>query len=106
VEGARRNLDRTGHVLRPAMLETRLATAFARLDGAARLLASVHPEKPLERGYAWVEARASGKVVAGADAARAAGAVTLHFRDGAVDARVERGGTKSYAAAPEQGSLL
>ena len=38
---------------------------------------------------------------------RAAGAVTLHFRDGTVDARVERGGAKSYAGdKPEQPDLF
>ena len=62
--------------------------ARARLDASGRLLETLHPNKPLERGYAKVEARATGRVVDTVDAARAAGAVTLHFRDGAVDAQV------------------
>ena len=46
-------------------------------------------------------------VVASAADARAAGAVTLHFRDGIVDARVERSGAKSYAGdKPEQPDLF
>jgi exodeoxyribonuclease VII large subunit len=99
---ARRELDRSAGALRPAVLTARLDRARDRLAGAGRLLASVHPEKPLERGYAWVAARPSGKVITGADAARAVGAVTLHFRDGTVDARVERAGRATYPDAPDK----
>ena len=60
---ARRNLDRAGHVLRPTMLEGRLATATARLKGLAGVLHSVSPQATLERGYVWVTARATGKLV-------------------------------------------
>jgi len=61
----------------------------------------------LDRGYAYVTARMSGDVAGSATAARAAGALTLHFRDGAVDARVERAGGKAYdKASPDQPSLL
>jgi exodeoxyribonuclease VII large subunit len=46
-------------------------------------------------------------VVGSAGAARAAGTVTLHFRDGEVDAKVERAGTKAYGVPkPEQPMLL
>jgi len=104
---ARGVLDRAGGALRPAVLERKLDTLRHRLDGAGKLLGAVHPNRPLERGYAWVEGRVNGKVVASAADARAAGAVTLHFRDGQVDARVERGGAKSYAGdKPEQPDLF
>ena len=103
---ARRELDRSGAALRPAILDARLAAARVRASDLGRLLESVDPEKPLERGYAWVAARPSGKVIAGADAARAAGALTLHFRDGTIDARVERAGGKAYLERPEQPTLL
>jgi exodeoxyribonuclease VII large subunit len=93
---ARSQLDRAGGALRPAMLEQRLLRASERLEGVRRLLDSVHPNRPLERGYAWVEGRPGGKVISTAAAARGAGAVTLHFRDGPVDARVERAGAKAY----------
>jgi exodeoxyribonuclease VII large subunit len=107
VASARGVLDRASGALRPAVLEQRLARASDRLKGLERLLQSVHPETPLARGYAWVEGRASGKVVASAAAARAAGALRLHFGDGTVDARVERGGAKSYAGEkPEQPDLF
>jgi exodeoxyribonuclease VII large subunit len=104
---ARGVLDRAGGALRPAVLEQRLARAGDRLEGLNRLLAAAHPERPLERGYAWVAGRANGKVVGTAADARATGALTLHFRDGSVDARVERGGGKAYVEGkPEQPDLF
>ncbi|QIG81422.1 exodeoxyribonuclease VII large subunit [Stakelama tenebrarum] len=103
----RRDLDRVSGALRPAMLTQRLAAARQRLDGVGRHLDLVHPNRPLEKGYAWVEGRASGKVLPNAEAARAAGALTLRFIDGTVDARVERSGGKSYPVEkPEQPTLL
>jgi len=104
---ARGQLDRSAGALRPAMLDQRLAAARHRLEAMGRHLDLVHPNRPLEKGYAWVEARGTGKVIGSAEGARAAQAVTLHFGDGAVDARVERAPGKSYVAPkPEQPSLL
>ena len=104
---ARGALDRSGGALRPAVLDQKLATARHRLEGASRLLDSVNPDNLLQRGYVRVGAKASGKVVTTAEEARAAGAITLQFRDGPVDARVERTGGKSYVGdKPEQPSLL
>ena len=104
---ARGVLDRAAGALRPAVLERKLDTLRHRLDGAGKLLDAVNPDNLLQRGYVRVGAKASGKVVASAADARAAGAVTLHFRDGIVDARVERGGAKSYAGdKPEQPDLF
>ena len=104
---ARSELQHAAGALRPAMLEHRLASARDRLAGASRLLDAAHPNKPLERGYAWVEQRGTKKVLGTADAARGAGALTLHFRDGSVDARVERPGGRTYSEdKPEQPNLL
>jgi exodeoxyribonuclease VII large subunit len=104
---ARGELDRAAGALRPAVLEQRLSTARHRLEGASRLLDSVNPDNLLQKGYVRVEARATGKIVTSVGQAQAAGAVRLQFRDGAVDARVERGGGKTYEGPkPEQGSLL
>ena len=104
---ARGQLDRSAGALRPAMLDQRLAAARHRFEGLGRHLDLVHPNRPLEKGYAWVEARGTRKVIGTAESARTAGAVTLHFIDGPVDARVERPGGKSYAGdKPEQPSLL
>ncbi|TVV76339.1 exodeoxyribonuclease VII large subunit [Sphingomonas solaris] len=92
--------------LRPALVERPLAEARTALDRLWRLAESLAPDKPLQRGYAWVERRQGG-VVATAAAAKAAGALVLHFADGKVAARVERGGTTAYVAPkPEQPTLL
>src|SRR3546814_18021226 len=76
------------------MLDQRLAGARDRLHRTGRLLESLDPDAPLKRGYARVSARLNDAVVGSAAVARAAGAVTLHFADGTVDARVERSGER------------
>jgi exodeoxyribonuclease VII large subunit len=107
---ARGSLDRSAGALRPALLDQRLARARDRLEGQRRLLDAAHPERPLARGYAWVEARGSGQVITSAAAAQSAGAVTLHFRDGKADAKVERPSAKAYerlkGAVADQPTLL
>ena len=104
---ARGVLDRSAGALRLSVLDRRLEDARTRLDRTWRLAESLNPDKLLERGYVRVSARPSGAVVITSAAARTAGAVTLHFRDGPVDARVERVGGKAYdKASPEQPSLL
>jgi exodeoxyribonuclease VII large subunit len=123
---ARGELARASGALRPAILDRRLAQAQERLDAVrltptlvARTLAEarrqldaiwrvaqqLHPDKPLERGYARVEARTSGKTLISSVAARGAGALLLRFADGTVDVRVERGAPDGYVP-PQQGSLL
>jgi exodeoxyribonuclease VII large subunit len=107
VARARAELDRTGGALRPAALDHRLQAARDRLERTGRLLESLNPDALLKRGYVRVAARPSGAVVASAAEAQRAGALTLHFADGAVDARVERPAGKTYAGRkPEQPSLL
>ncbi len=104
---ARRTLDRQSAVLRPAMLDRQLDRSRQHLASVSRLLESVNPDNLLKRGYVRVEARGTGKTIDSAAAARAAGGLKLHFRDGVVDARVERAGGKPYPSdKPEQPSLL
>lgn len=104
---ARGVLDRAAGALRPAVLERKLEGLRHRLDGAGKLLEAVNPDNLLQRGYVRVGAKANGKVIASAADARAAGALTLHFRDGTVDARVERSGARPYAEdKPEQPGLF
>ena len=103
--GKRHAFDTAARPLRLAMLDARLAAASAALEARGRLLASVDPQKPLERGYAWVESRATGKLLASAAETRAAAALRLRFADGAVDARVERSAAKAYDP-PHQPALL
>jgi exodeoxyribonuclease VII large subunit len=86
---ARAKLERVAAVLRPALLDRRLERARARLDSDARVLASLNPDSVLDRGYARVTTR-EGATLIGAAAARAAGALTLRFRENeAVDVTVE-----------------
>ncbi len=90
VERAARGRDRLGAA---GMALARGAAALAalrsaRLEALARLLASLHPDRPLARGYAKVERR-DGTLVTRAGEARAAGGLRLGFADGSVDARVD-----------------
>ncbi|WOK37874.1 exodeoxyribonuclease VII large subunit [Sphingomonas sp. C3-2] len=99
-------LARAGAGLRPGLIDRQLVRDRERVERLGRLLESLHPDKPLSRGYAKVEKRGGGVVTTAAQA-RAAGALTLHFGDGAVDARVERPGAKAYdQTTPEQPTLL
>lgn len=103
---ARGELDRTGAILRPALLQQRLDGARQRLEDLGRLLASVDPDAPLARGYARVTDR-SGATLTSAAAARAAGELTLKFADAAVDAKVEGTRARSYPTKkPEQPTLF
>ncbi|ONF96533.1 Exodeoxyribonuclease 7 large subunit [Sphingomonas jeddahensis] len=103
---ARGELDRTGAVLRPALLQRRLEGARQRLEDLGRLLVSVDPDAPLARGYARITAK-GGATLTTTAAAKNAGAVTLHFRDGTLDAQVEGARARSYSKAkPEQPTLF
>ena len=100
-------LDRATGALRLSTLERQIAGARQRLESVGKLVEALHPTAPLARGFAYVSPRGSSDVLATAPQARAAGAVTLHFRDGEVDARVERPASRTYAArTPEQPQLF
>ena len=116
---ARGSLDRSGAALRPATLERKLEAKRAQLDATWRLVQSLNPDAILDRGYARVTARPGGETLASATSARDAGTLTLHFRDGVVDAvtdtGLERPAAKTYPApkakpaadaAPRQPTLL
>jgi len=94
--------------LRPEPIARRIEDERAALARLWRVAEQAHPEKPLQRGYVRVERRGGdGGVVTTAERARAAGALTLHFADGKVDARVERAGGSTYdGRKPEQPTLL
>ncbi|TZG26278.1 exodeoxyribonuclease VII large subunit [Sphingomonas montanisoli] len=123
---ARGDLAHAAGALRPALLAQRLARATERfeavrldpqlvtrriderrdrLDRIWRLAESLHPDRPLRLGYVRVEKRGGG-VVASADAARTATALTLHFADGPVDVRTDRGGKAASAPVPAQPDLF
>jgi len=107
VTTARGGLDRSGGALRPALLERQWQRGRDRLDAVWKLAGSLNPQRVLERGYARVEARTTGDTLGTASAARAAAALRVVFRDGAVDVRVERAGGRTYEQPkPDQPSLL
>lgn len=119
VARARGELTHAAGAIRPATLERRLEAARRRLADVGRLVDSLNPDRILERGYARVEA-ATGGTVTTAEAARAAGALALRFRDGAVavqvdgsakaearpEAKVERSPRRAYPDKPEQPRLI
>jgi len=92
--------------LRRALVDARIVDARDRLGRLWRLAEQLHPDRPLARGYARIEAR-DGKVIGTAAGAKAAGAVTLVFADGRVGARVEAGTRAAMERSkPEQPKLL
>lgn len=106
VASQRALLSRVSIRLQPAVLVRKWTSANQLLESVWRLAQSFHPDAPLKRGYARVEARKGG-VVTSVVRAHAAGALTLFFKDGRVDVQVERGGSRSYTKAePTQPKLL
>lgn len=78
--------------LTPRLIERRLGEAQSSLASTGRLLSSLDPKLPLQRGFALVTA-ADGTIVRSAATARTVGQVTLGFADGEVAATVGEGGT-------------
>ena len=97
----RQRVDRAGERLRAvrfsdALVRRPIADRTTHVGQVARLLEQLDPNRPLARGYVKVERRPGGAVLTSAESARAAGLLTLHFADGAVDARVEKAGGAPY----------
>jgi len=80
---AQRRLDRAR--LSPALIERPLRNGADRLAALSRVMSQLHPEKPLERGYAIIRDGDGRALTCRADAAGKA-ALTLQFRDGTLDA--------------------
>lgn len=80
-------------------LQRQLGNAQDRLDALARLVTSLHPLAPLERGFAKIS-DSEGKTIMGTDAAKAAGQVSIRFADGSVDAMIGGGMPRPRAAKP------
>ncbi|MBI1404006.1 MAG: exodeoxyribonuclease VII large subunit [Porphyrobacter sp.] len=69
----------------PALVERPLLGGRDRLAALTRVMSQLHPEKPLERGYAIVRDTAGTALTSRAAAAEEA-ALVLQFRDGTLDA--------------------
>jgi exodeoxyribonuclease VII large subunit len=84
---ARADLAAVAPRLQGRLLTDRVERGRERLASLWRLAELAHPERPLQRGFVRVTDRA-GKTLVHAAAARAAGAIDLHFADGRVAAQV------------------
>lgn len=82
VDHARHRLDAVR--LTRALLDRPMAERRERLDSVWRLAEHLHPDRPLQRGYAMVLDPAGAAVTDAAAAAKEA-ALTLRFRDGRLD---------------------
>ncbi|MEO0462514.1 MAG: exodeoxyribonuclease VII large subunit [Pseudomonadota bacterium] len=71
--------------LTPALVERPIARARDQLDALTRIASQLHPEKPLERGYAIVRG-ADGTALTGKAQAGKESELTLQFADGALTA--------------------
>uniref|UniRef100_UPI00286DBE75 exodeoxyribonuclease VII large subunit n=1 Tax=Sphingomonas sp. TaxID=28214 RepID=UPI00286DBE75 len=98
---ARAELNAVAPRLRIDLLSDRIARATQRVADLWRLADLAHPDRPLQRGFARVTGKA-GRLVTTSAAAAADGLLTLHFADGTVPARVERGRPRSYVR-PQRG---
>ena len=80
---AQRRLERAS--LSPALVERALRHGSDRLSALARVMSQLHPEKPLERGYAIIRDAAGKALTTRAEAASEA-LLSLQFRDGTLGA--------------------
>ena len=94
---AARRLERAR--LAPALVERPLKSGADRLAALTRVMSQLHPEKPLERGYAIIRDPAGKALTTRADAANAA-ALVLQFRDGRLDAVPAGAAPKPQPAPP------
>jgi exodeoxyribonuclease VII large subunit len=105
---ARHLLQDDRHRLSAPLLQANLRNAAQRLAALERVMRSLDPDSVLQRGYARVTG-ATGRTLTTAADARKEPALTLRFRDGALDA-VPNTAAKKRSAAPktagEQPKLL
>lgn len=93
---AARRLDRAR--LAPALIERPLRQSADRLAALNRVMSQLHPEKPLERGYAIIR-NADGKALTTCAQATGEALLQVQFRDGSLSA-VPAGQTASVPAPP------
>lgn len=100
----RSDLERRAQRLRPALVSDRITGARHRLDGIARVMASLNPDNLLSKGYAMVLGRAgsaSGQVITSATQAQSANHLTLRFADGQVDVSVDGSDSAAPKSSPK-----
>ena len=97
---ARADLGGVAPRLRVALVEQRIERGSEQLSGLWRLAGLAHPERPLHKGFVRVTDR-QGKTIVHAGDAREAGALSLRFADGSVDATVDGASARLERAAPK-----
>jgi exodeoxyribonuclease VII large subunit len=85
---SRADLNLVAGRLRRELLDQRVGRLRDKLEAAWSMAGLVHPDRPLNRGFARVTA-SDGATLTSAAQARAARRVDLHFADGAVPATVD-----------------
>ena len=85
---ARADLAGVAPRLRKQLIDQKIARAREGLAALWKMAELVHPDRPLSRGFARVTARDGRTLIHAADA-RATGALSLRFGDGAVDVTVD-----------------
>ena len=96
---ARADLNLVAGRLRRELIDRKIERLSERLAAAWKMAGLVHPDRPLERGFARVTAR-DGRTLTSAQGARDARLLSLRFGDGAVDATVD--GAPASASAVER----
>ena len=85
---ARADMNLVAGRLRRDLVDRKIERLSERLAAAWKMAELVHPDRPLERGFARITSR-DGRTLTSAQAAREARLLTLRFGDGAVDATVD-----------------
>jgi exodeoxyribonuclease VII large subunit len=95
----RADLSAVAPRLRHELIGQRIEQASERLASLWRLAGLAHPDRPLQRGFVRVTDRGGRTLIHAADA-RSAGALSLRFADGSVEAIVEGSVARLERAAP------
>ena len=102
---ARADLNLVSGRLRRELIDTRIARLSEKLDATWKMAGLVHPERPLSRGFVRVTDR-TGRTLAHSADARSAGALTLRFGDGSVDASVDGAAPPPRVERPRRGAYI
>jgi exodeoxyribonuclease VII large subunit len=97
-----RQRERLGAVrLSTTSLQRRVSEGQSRLSGIERLLVSLHPEAPLQRGFARITSADGKTTIMNSAQAQGAGHVRINFADGSVEADISGADKPRTPTAPK-----
>ena len=97
-----RQRERLGALrLTTASLQRRMIEGRSRLSGIERLLVSLHPEAPLQRGFARVTSADGKTTIMNSAQAQTVGHVRINFADGSVEADISGADKPRTPTAPK-----